>query len=58
MMVNSAQPGEGGMCIVQVLPLPVYIYIIMSKVVVYTSAKRADTLLCFSSTLFSSVVKA
>jgi hypothetical protein len=43
MMVNSAQPGVGGWC----TPSPFTLSTTTSKVVVYTPAERAVTLLLF-----------
>jgi hypothetical protein len=44
MMEKSAQPGEGGNAR---SPLPFTVSTITSKVVVYTTAERADTFLLF-----------
>jgi hypothetical protein len=52
MMVNSAQPGEGGGgC----TPSPITVSTITSKVVVYAPSERADTLLIFLLYPFSSL---
>jgi hypothetical protein len=41
MMVKSAQPGEGGVC---VHALSLFVFTITSKVVVYAPVERPDTL--------------